>query len=195
MTKGVDNKNTKNDLDQTNKVDLDKEAKTNNEEDLSKKLDEINDKYLRLNADFENYRRRTSKEIIETISTANKKLILNILPIIDDFERSFETKDGFNKEAGFSNEDKENKSSSPISSNTNNEGIRHIYKKLIDILQKEGLSEIDIKKGEKFDPEKSEAITKIKSNKDLSNKIVDIIEKGYMLDKKIIRFAKVIIGE
>ncbi|MCP3659783.1 MAG: nucleotide exchange factor GrpE [Bacteroidetes bacterium] len=143
----------------------------NEEINFEEKYNEVNDKYLRLHADFENYRRRTSKEIIETISTANQKLILKILPIIDDFERALET----HKDT--------------------DEGIKHIYKKITNILEKEGLIEIKISKGDAFDPEKSEAITKIKGEENLKNKIVDIIEKGYELKNRIIRFAKVIIGE
>lgn len=178
------NKNFENeDEDKNNIIDdkNDQEAleKDENQNSSEEKYNEVNDKYIRLLADFENFRRRKSTEILETISTANKKLILKILPIVDDFERYFETEDS----------NKENLSK------TSSEGINHIYKKLINILQKEGLSEIKIKKGDNFDSENSEAITKIKTKENLSNKIVEIVEKGYMLNNKIIRFAKVIIGE
>ncbi len=134
----------------------------------------LNDKYIRLFADFENYKKRTLKEKMGLISSANKSLVLSILPIIDDFERAF------------------NSSNNEVSKI--DKGVSHIYEKFLEILQKIGLKAMDIKKGDDFDTEKSEAITKVKSEND-SNKIVDIIEKGYLLNDKIIRFSKVIISE
>ncbi len=142
--------------------------------ECKKKAADLNDKYIRLFADFENYRKRTLKEKMELISSANKSLVLSIIPIIDDFERAFNTP---NNEA-----------------QAIDKGIRHIYEKLLEVLQKIGLKEMDIKQGDDFNTEKSEAITKVKSEND-NNKIVDIVEKGYLLNDKIIRFSKVIISE
>ena len=149
--------------------------KQSNSKSLKNDLLETKDKYLRLYSEFENYRRRTSKEKIEMINSANKELIGLILPIIDDFERAI-------------------KSISKENLKTSIEGFELIFQKLNSLLEKQGVKKMKIKTGDDFDPDFHEAITKTTSKKNLKGKIVDVIENGYILDEKVIRFAKVVTG-
>ena len=149
--------------------------KKSNSKSLKNDLLETKDKYLRLYSEFENYRRRTSKEKVEMINSANKELISLILPIIDDFERAI-------------------KLTSKENLDTSMEGFELIFQKLNSLLEKQGVKKMEIKTGDDFDPDFHEAITKIASKKNLKDKIVDVIENGYMLDDKVIRFAKVVTG-
>lgn len=147
-------------------------------ERIKEELAESKDKYLRLYSEFENYRRRTSKEKLEMAQTANEDLMSSLLPILDDFER-----------AQKSINDKETDIKSV------KEGFDLIYNKFNKILQQKGLSVMEGKKGMDFDPEIHEAITQIPSPKPkLKGKVVDVIEKGYLLKEKVIRYAKVVIG-
>ena len=139
------------------------------------KYNELYNKYLRLNADFDNFRKRTNKEKLDIIQLSNKDLILAILPVIDDFERAMETAA------------KANAKEIPV------DGINLIYNKFKNILQSVGLKEVDAK-GKDFDGETQEAITKIPMP-GLKGKVIDQVEKGYTLYDKIIRFAKVVVGE
>ena len=163
---------------------MNKKSKTTNNKTVKKKsnskslkndLLETKDKYLRLYSEFENYRRRTSKEKVEMINSANKELISLILPVIDDFERAI-------------------KLTSKENLDTSMEGFELIFQKLNSLLEKQGVKKMEIKTGDDFDPDFHEAITKIASKKNLKDKIVDVIENGYMLDDKVIMFAKVVIG-
>ena len=163
---------------------MNKKSKTTNNKTVKKKsnskslkndLLETKDKYLRLYSEFENYRRRTSKEKVEMINSANKELISLILPVIDDFERAI-------------------KLTSKENLNSSMEGFELIFQKLNSLLEKQGVKKMEIKTGDDFDPDFHEAITKIASKKNLKDKIVDVIENGYMLDDKVIRFAKVVTG-
>ena len=149
--------------------------KQSNSKSLKNDLLETKDKYLRLYSEFENYRRRTSKEKVEMINSANKELISLILPVIDDFERAI-------------------KLTSKENLDTSMEGFELIFQKLNSLLEKQGVKKMEIKTGDDFDPDFHEAITKIASKKNLKDKIVDVIENGYMLDDKVIRFAKVVTG-
>ena len=158
-----------------NKKKSTKKAKSNKNEDLKVELQEAKDKYLRLYSEFENYRRRTSKEKIEMIDSANKDLLKEILPISDDFERAI-------------------KSSSDLKNIIDEEGVNLIYQKLKGILEKHNLKKMDIKVGDDFNSEIHEAITSTPSDKKLKGKIVDVIEDGYMIGEKILRFGKVVIG-
>ena len=158
-----------------NKKKSTKKAKSNKNEDLKVELQEAKDKYLRLYSEFENYRRRTSKEKIEMIDSANKDLLKEILPISDDFERAI-------------------KSSSDSKNIIDEEGVNLIYQKLKGILEKHNLKKMDIKVGDDFNSEIHEAITSTQSDKKLKGKIVDVIEDGYMIGEKILRFGKVVIG-
>ena len=135
------------------------------------------DKFLRLFAEFENYKRRTAKERIELFSTASEEVMTSLLPILDDFDRA----------------------SVEIEKDQENEtlkGILLIKNKLFDSLKSKGLSVIEVKKGDEFNADDHEAVTQIPApNKELQGKIIDIIEKGYKLGEKIIRYPKVVIGK
>lgn len=143
---------------------------------LQEDLAEQKDKYIRLYSDFENFRRRSAKEKIDFLKSANEELIISILPIIDDFERAI---NAFEKaQEGSSLE----------------EGIKLIYNKLFKTLEQKGLKSIEAK-GKEFSVEEHEAITSIPAPDDsLKGKVIDEIEKGYYLNDKVIRFAKVVIG-
>lgn len=158
-----------------NKKKPTKKAKSNKTEDIKLELQEAKDKYLRLYSEFENYRRRTSKEKIEMIDSANKDLLKEILPISDDFERAIQ-------------------SSSDSKNIIDEKGVNLIYQKLKGILEKHNLKRMNIKIGDDFNTEMHEAITSTPSDKKLKGKIVDVIEDGYMIGEKILRFGKVVIG-
>lgn len=146
------------------------------EEQLTADLAAEKDKFLRLFAEFENYKRRTAKERIELFKTANQDVLQALLPIIDDFDRAMiEIK----------------KSDDQILL----KGVELIQDKFKSTLISKGLEEVQIQAGDKFDADFAEAITQIPApSDDLKGKIVDIIEKGYKLGDKIIRFPKVVIG-
>ncbi|PHR74501.1 MAG: nucleotide exchange factor GrpE [Lutibacter sp.] len=136
------------------------------------------DKFLRLFAEFENYKKRTSKERIELFKTANQELMTVLLPVLDDFERAL-THIEDDKEA-----------------EELRKGVLLIYKKLITTLEQKGLAISEVKAGDAFDAEIHEAITQIPApSKKMKGKIVDVIEKGYKLGDRIIRFPKVVIGQ
>ncbi|MEQ9216769.1 MAG: nucleotide exchange factor GrpE [Cyclobacteriaceae bacterium] len=147
-------------------------------EQLKEALDESKDKYLRLYSEFENFRRRTAKERIDLIGSATKELILDLLPVLDDFERAFKSLD----------------EKSEKESNAAKEGLEIIYHKFRKVLDQKGLKKIEIKAGDKFDPEIQEAITQTPAGKKLEGKVVDVIENGYSLNDKVVRFAKVVTG-
>jgi molecular chaperone GrpE len=135
------------------------------------------DKYLRLFAEFENYKKRTSKERIELFKTASQELMTSLLPIMDDFDRGLtEIKKVKDKELL--------------------KGMQLINDKFKNTLTQKGLTEIEVKKGDVFDAEIHEAITQIPApTEKLKGKIIDAIEKGYKLGDKIIRYPKVVIGQ
>ncbi|WP_188049658.1 nucleotide exchange factor GrpE [Flavobacterium sp. GP15] len=147
------------------------------EEQLTQDLAKEKDKYLRLFAEFENYKRRTTKERIELFKTANQEVLLALLPVLDDFDRAIteisKTDDG------------------PLL-----EGVALINEKLKTTLVSKGLEQVDVKAGDVFDADFAEAITQIPAASDkMKGKIVDVLEKGYKLGDKIIRFPKVVIGQ
>ena len=140
-------------------------------------LTDLKDKYLRLAAEFENYKRRTTKERIELFKTANQELMTALLPVLDDFERA--------RNATAATED----------ANAVRESIDIIQNKLNKMLQQKGLTAMEAKGGD-FDAELHEAITQIPApTEDLKGKIVDEVEKGYYLGDKVIRHAKVVLGQ
>ena len=144
--------------------------------DLKKQLKDEEDKYLRLFAEFENYKKRTTKERIDLYKTAGKEVIGSLLPVLDDFSRAI-------------NESKKMKNPEDFV------GLELIFNKFKDILKTNGLLELDVNKGDSFDPELHEAISQIKSKKKDSGNIIDIVEKGYKLGDKIIRYPKVVVGQ
>lgn len=147
------------------------------EDKLKEELALVQDKYLRLYSEFDNYKRRTSKERADLFKTANQETLLAMLPVLDDFERALAAMP----------ED--------VAIATTKEGILLIYNKLKNTLTQKGLIEMDAM-GKAFDPDFHEAITKIPApSDDMKDKIVAVLEKGYFLHEKVIRFAKVVIGE
>ena len=147
------------------------------EEQLAKDLAQEKDKFLRLFAEFENYKRRTTKERIELFKTANQEVLLAMLPILDDFDRAI-------MEIAKSEDEVMAK------------GVELIHEKLKNTLVGKGLEVVEVKAGDVFDADFAEAITQIPAANDkMKGKIVDVLEKGYKLGDKIIRFPKVVIGQ
>ena len=145
--------------------------------DLEQELGEAKDKYLRLFAEFDNYKKRTVKERLDLISTAGRDTISAILPVLDDFDRAKKSADD------------------EASSEVFTEGVLLVYNKLHGILTSKGVTPME-STGETFDPELHEAITEIPApSDDMKGKIIDTIEQGYFLNDKIIRHAKVVVGK
>jgi molecular chaperone GrpE len=154
-----------------------KPTKKDIEKALKEELQQEKDKFLRLFAEFENYKKRTTRERIELYSTANQELMTALLPILDDFDRGLV-------------ELKKSADDHVL------EGIKLIYNKLNNTLEQKGLKRIAIKQGDVFDVDFQEAITQIPApSKKLKGKVIDVIEKGYKLNEKVIRYAKVVIGQ
>ncbi|MFT4780823.1 MAG: molecular chaperone GrpE [Psychroserpens sp.] len=148
------------------------------EEQLKEDLVKEKDKFMRLFAEFENYKKRTTKERIDLFKTANEEVIVSILPVLDDFERALLHIE----------DDKE--------AEELRKGVLLIYSKLIATLEYKGLAKIEVNPGDIFNADDHEAITQIPApTDDLKGKIIDIVEKGYKLGEKIIRFPKVVIGQ
>ena len=156
---------------------IDSVEKKNDEISLEDQIKLEKDKFLRLFAEFENYKRRTAKERIELFSTASEEVMISLLPVLDDFDRA----------------------SIEIEKDKDNEilkGIILIKNKFYDSLKSKGLSLIEINKGDEFNADHHEAVTQIDSpDKNMKGKIIDIIEKGYKLGEKVIRYPKVVIGK
>lgn len=147
------------------------------EEQLTQDLASEKDKHLRLFAEFENYKRRTSKERVELFKTANQEVLQAILPVLDDFDRAL---------IEISKSEDENLL----------KGVTLIHEKLKNTLTSKGLEEVEVKAGDAFNADFAEAITQIPAPSDkMKGKIVDVLEKGYKLGDKIIRFPKVVIGQ
>lgn len=146
-------------------------------EKLKTELQESKDKYLRLYSEFENFRRRTARERLDLIKTASEDLMVALIPVMDDFERA--------RKALEESEDHK----------TSKEGFDLIYNKFSNILSQKGLKAMNDGQGDDFNTEFHEAISQMPvEKKKLKGKIIDVVEKGYFLDEKVIRFAKVVIG-
>jgi molecular chaperone GrpE len=143
---------------------------------ISSELEEQKDKYLRLFAEFDNYKRRTARERVELIQTAGKEIIKPLLEVLDDVDRA-------EKQMDTSNDIEQVK-----------EGNKLIFNKLRHILQQKGVQPMKSLNTD-FDVEKHEAITEVEAGKDAKGKVVDEVEKGYYLNDKLIRFAKVVVGK
>ena len=144
--------------------------------ELEEQVSVLNDKYLRIYSEFDNFRKRTAKERVELLNMAGADVIKSLLPVVDDFERAV----------------RNNEKATDVASV--NEGINLIAQKLRSILNKNGLTPIE-SMGQPFDVDQHEAITNIPApTPDLKGKVVDEVEKGYMLNGKVIRFAKVVVG-
>ncbi len=146
------------------------------EEKLQQQVAELNDKYLRLFAEFDNFKRRTQKERVELLQTAGKDIVISLLPVLDDFERAIKATEKSTEVA-------------PV-----REGIELVQTKLKTILSQKGLKEIE-SLNTPFDTDLHEAITQIPSpTEEQKGKVIDQLEKGYTLNDKVVRFAKVVVG-
>lgn len=145
--------------------------------DWEQKYNELNDSYLRLNAEFDNYRKRTLKEKADLLKMGSERVLLDVITVVDDFERALENI-------------KESEDTKSLK-----EGVELIYNKFIGFLNKNNVKEIETI-GQPFDVDKHEAVTMIPAqNEEDKNKIVDCVQKGYTLDDKVIRFPKVIVAK
>tara|TARA_B100001287_G_scaffold275443_1_gene283062 strand:- start:8930 stop:9481 length:552 start_codon:yes stop_codon:yes gene_type:complete len=177
-------KNSKKAENAENEAKVDQDAQTTNQEiseekELTpeEKYNELNNRFLRLYAEFENYRKRTNKERLDLITNANSDLLKELIPVIDDFERAIENNVEADDIAGIK------------------EGFSLIYNKYKGLLQSKGLKAMD-SKGEAFDPELHEAIANLPTDdKKMKGKVIDDVEKGYFLNDKVLRFAKVVVGQ
>ena len=154
-----------------------KDKKEEKIESLEKEVQEMKDKHIRLQAEFDNFRKRTLKEKMELVKTGGETVLINILPVIDDFERALTTFSEIGEE-------------DPLK-----HGVILIYNKFQEFLKQNGIKEIEALEKD-FDTDLHEAITKIPAPKDkLKGKVVDVVQKGYLMNEKVIRFSKVVIGE
>ena len=157
--------------------------KKTNQDNLQVKIDELSssvekekNQFLRLFAEFENYKKRTSKERLELFKTASQDLVTALLPVLDDFERAL-------------SEIKKSERNDQL------QGIELIYNKLFDTLQNQGLTKLEVNEGDGFDAELHDAITQIPAPKEkLKGKVIDVVGTGYKLGEKIIRYPKVVVG-
>jgi len=143
--------------------------------ELNDTIDKEKDKYVRLFAEFENYKRRTAKERIDLFKTAGKEVISSLIPVVEDFKRALNLEDA----------------------NPNDtQGIQLIFNKLVETLKNQGLEELEIKVGDSFDSEIHEAISQVPAqNDDQKGKIIDIIEGGYKLGDQVLKFPKVVVAQ
>ncbi len=153
------------------------EQETPDTDDQTEQIAELKDKYLRLAAEFENYKRRTIKEKLDMMGTAARDTLSALLPVLDDFDRAKKNAEDENSKEPFS------------------EGVMMVYNKLFNTLKQKGLKEME-SNGEEFDPELHEAITEIPApSEEMKGKIIDTVEKGYYLNETILRHAKVVVGK
>lgn len=146
-------------------------------EKAKRELQEEKDKFLRLFAEFENFKKRTSRERVELFKTAGEEIMVSLLPVLDDFDRALKEIDRAEDDTLF-------------------EGVILIHNKLKETLKSKGLQLIEIEPGTAFDADLHEAVTQIPApSDDMKGKIIDVIEKGYTLGDKIIRYPKVVIGQ
>lgn len=164
-------------VDSEDVVNVEAHSELPREAQLEQELKELNDKYLRLYSEFDNFRRRTTKERIELFKSAGEEVLTAILPILDDFERAIQSMEGTEDVSALK------------------DGIQLVYDKMVKTLDRQGLKAFNAR-GEKFDADLHEAVTTIPApSEDLKGRIVDEIEKGYTLNDKVIRYSKVVIGE
>lgn len=146
------------------------------QEQLEEQLANEKDKFLRLFAEFENFRKRTARERIELFATANEDVMKSVLPVLDDFDRAIAQMETLGESEHLT-------------------GFNLISTKLRDNLSAKGLSLVEINKGDTFNADIAEAITQIPAGDEFKGKVFDVVEKGYKLGDKIIRFPKVVIGQ
>ena len=145
--------------------------------ELESVIKDEKDKFLRLFAEFENYKKRTSRERLELFKTANQEVLTALIPVLDDFDRA-------------------NEQAKKLDTTAEVEGFILIHNKFVEILKSHGLEALVVEKGINFDAELHEAITQIPApTEEEKGKIIDVIEKGYQLGEKIIRYPKVVVGQ
>ncbi|MGZ3861647.1 MAG: nucleotide exchange factor GrpE [Bacteroidia bacterium] len=161
---------------ENNKQETAEKKAESTEPTAEQKIAELNDKYLRLYAEFDNFRKRSMRERADYLKYAGEEVFKDILPVVDDFERGLKAAE----------------SATEVKDVTG--GVQLIYNKLTSILKQKGIEMMD-SKGKDFDPETMEAITNIPApTPELKGKVVDEVEKGYLMNGKVIRFAKVVVG-
>ncbi|RIW16410.1 nucleotide exchange factor GrpE [Algoriphagus lacus] len=144
---------------------------------LEAEVADLKDKYLRLYSDFENFRKRTAKERIDLIKTASEDVLKELIPVVDDFERAFKASEG---------------ETDPVKIR---EGNHLIFHKLVRVLESKGLKAMEDLAGKPFNPDTQEAITQIPSpSEEMKGMVIDVVEKGYTLGEKVVRYAKVVTG-
>jgi len=144
---------------------------------LEAEVAELKDKYLRLYSDFENFRKRTAKERIDLIKTASEEVLKDLIPVVDDFERAFKAAENETEVAKIK------------------EGSQLIFHKLMRVLESKGLKAMEDLVGKPFDAENQEAITQIPApTEEMKGAVIDVVEKGYTLGEKVVRYAKVVTG-
>ena len=165
------NQNTQNDENAAN------ETITEPEKNIEKELADLQDKHIRLHAEFDNFRRRTLKEKADLIKTGGEKTLIDLLPVVDDLELAFKSME------------------SAQDVDAVKEGVQIIINKFQNFLKQQGIQEIEAKEAD-FDTDKHEAITKFPApSEELKGKVIDVIKKGYQLHDKVIRFSQVVVGE
>ena len=175
-TENIEKENIEKEIIQDENVSENQPVALTVEEQLQEDLAKEKDKFLRLFAEFENYKKRTSKERLDLFKTANQEVLQSMLPVLDDFDRAWDQISKSEDEALVT-------------------GVALIHEKLKSTLMSKGLEVVEIKAGYDFNADFAEAITQIPApSQELKGKIVDVIEKGYKLGDKIIRFPKVVIG-
>ncbi|MDH6356043.1 molecular chaperone GrpE [Dysgonomonas sp. PH5-45] len=168
---------TNNQKDENLNVEENVNVAEENEDDWQAKYADMNNSYLRLHAEFDNYRKRTIKEKADLIKTGGEKILIDLLPVIDDFERAIENMDKTNDTEAIK------------------EGVVLIYNKFISFLEKHGVKEIETV-GQPFDVDKHEALTSVPAqSEDQKDKVIDCVQKGYTLQDKVIRYPKVIVAK
>lgn len=168
-------------MDQENeKIQEETESTLTSEDEISQlknEIEELKDKYLRIFAEFDNFRKRSMKEKLELMQTAGRETIEAMLPVLDDFDRAKKIAE------------------TPGSKEVFSEGVDLVYQKLYGVLASKGLKPME-STGQQFDAELHEAVTEIDvPNEELKGKVIDTLEKGYLLNDKIIRYAKVVTGK
>ncbi len=168
-------------LNQQSEEQLVEETLQTESESPSQKLEaevaDLKDKYLRLYSDFENFRKRTAKERIDLIKTASEDVLKELIPVVDDFERAFKASEG---------------ESDPVKIR---EGNQLIFHKLVRVLESKGLKVMEDLTGKPFNPDTQEAITQIPAqSEEMKGMVIDVVEKGYTLGEKVVRYAKVVTG-
>ena len=153
----------------TQEQSADEVSETDKVQELGEKLAALNDKYLRLYSEYENYRKRTNQEKADLLLNGSREMMKAILPVVDDFERA-------------------------LAATGDDEGVKLIYNKMMKILEQKGLKAMD-SKGAKFDEALHEAVTQIPAAEaDQKGLVVDVVEKGYYLNDKVLRYAKVVVA-